>query len=241
MQSSPARVPFGSHITARTRVVARSVQATCQRRRCSCVRRTCACRPALPGVGRHDLPGVPGALRPDVARCARVARPALPALATRRATFPARTWPLRKLAAACEVFALATLTHARPAFGIDVGRGRRARGRGATRRPRPARRSGRCCTSARTCAGPEPRVLIVAPMSGHFATLLRETVRTMLADHDVYITDWHNARDVPRRRGALRPRRVHRARDARSSTRSGPARTWWRSASRASRRWPPSR
>jgi poly(3-hydroxybutyrate) depolymerase len=34
-------------------------------------------------------------------------------------------------------------------------------------------------------------------MSGHFATLLRETARTMLADHDVYITDWHNARDVP--------------------------------------------
>ena len=34
-------------------------------------------------------------------------------------------------------------------------------------------------------------------MSGHFATLLRDTVRTMLADHDVYITDWHNARDVP--------------------------------------------
>ncbi|HTD04690.1 polyhydroxyalkanoate depolymerase, partial [Undibacterium sp.] len=34
-------------------------------------------------------------------------------------------------------------------------------------------------------------------MSGHFATLLRETVRTMLSDHDVYITDWHNARDVP--------------------------------------------
>jgi polyhydroxyalkanoate depolymerase len=34
-------------------------------------------------------------------------------------------------------------------------------------------------------------------MSGHFATLLRETVRTMLADHDVYITDWHNAREAP--------------------------------------------
>jgi len=43
----------------------------------------------------------------------------------------------------------------------------------------------------------QPRVLIVAPMSGHFATLLRDTARTMLADHDVYITDWHNARDVP--------------------------------------------
>jgi poly(3-hydroxybutyrate) depolymerase len=34
-------------------------------------------------------------------------------------------------------------------------------------------------------------------MSGHFATLLRDTARTMLPEHDVYITDWHNARDVP--------------------------------------------
>ena len=40
-------------------------------------------------------------------------------------------------------------------------------------------------------------MLLVAPMSGHFATLLRATVRTMLPEHDVYITDWHNARDVP--------------------------------------------
>ena len=43
----------------------------------------------------------------------------------------------------------------------------------------------------------QPRVLIVAPMAGHFATLLRHTARTMLSDHDVYITDWKNARDVP--------------------------------------------
>ena len=42
-----------------------------------------------------------------------------------------------------------------------------------------------------------PPLLIVAPMSGHFATLLRDTVRTALVDHDVYITDWRNARDVP--------------------------------------------
>ena len=34
-------------------------------------------------------------------------------------------------------------------------------------------------------------------MSGHFATLLRDTVRTVLQDHDVYVTDWHNVRDVP--------------------------------------------
>ena len=44
---------------------------------------------------------------------------------------------------------------------------------------------------------PQPKVVIVAPLSGHFATLLRDTVKTMLQDHDVYITDWKNARDVP--------------------------------------------
>lgn len=43
----------------------------------------------------------------------------------------------------------------------------------------------------------QPKLLIVAPMSGHFSTLLRATVRTCLPDNDVYITDWHNARDVP--------------------------------------------
>ncbi|TNF52855.1 MAG: polyhydroxyalkanoate depolymerase, partial [Burkholderiales bacterium] len=42
-----------------------------------------------------------------------------------------------------------------------------------------------------------PVVLIVAPLSGHYATLLRDTVRTMLSDHKVYITDWKNARLVP--------------------------------------------
>jgi poly(3-hydroxybutyrate) depolymerase len=43
----------------------------------------------------------------------------------------------------------------------------------------------------------QPRMLVVAPLSGHFATLLRGTVKTLLRDHDVYITDWVNARDVP--------------------------------------------
>lgn len=43
----------------------------------------------------------------------------------------------------------------------------------------------------------QPVVLIVAPLSGHYATLLRDTVRTMLQDHKVYITDWKNARLVP--------------------------------------------
>jgi polyhydroxyalkanoate depolymerase len=46
-------------------------------------------------------------------------------------------------------------------------------------------------------------MLVVAPLSGHFATLLRSTVRTLLQDHDVYITDWANARDVPVEDGAF--------------------------------------
>jgi poly(3-hydroxybutyrate) depolymerase len=43
----------------------------------------------------------------------------------------------------------------------------------------------------------DPKLLIVAPLSGHHATLLRDTVRTMVADHEVYITDWIDARMVP--------------------------------------------
>ena len=47
----------------------------------------------------------------------------------------------------------------------------------------------------------QPAVLIVAPLSGHYATLLRDTVRTMLRDHKVYVTDWKNARTVPVEQG----------------------------------------
>src|SRR4029077_14381379 len=43
----------------------------------------------------------------------------------------------------------------------------------------------------------EPTVLVVAPLSGHFSTLLRSTVGTLLPDHNVYITDWVNARNIP--------------------------------------------
>src|ERR1019366_8570144 len=50
-------------------------------------------------------------------------------------------------------------------------------------------------------ATPQPKMLVVAPLSGHFATLLTDTVATLLRDHDVYITDWANARDVPLREG----------------------------------------
>ena len=45
------------------------------------------------------------------------------------------------------------------------------------------------------------RILLIAPMSGHYATLLRSTVQSLLPDADVWITDWHNARDIPVSKG----------------------------------------
>ena len=49
----------------------------------------------------------------------------------------------------------------------------------------------------------DPKLLIVAPMSGHHATLLRDTVKTLLPNHDIYITDWIDARMVPINNGAF--------------------------------------
>jgi poly(3-hydroxybutyrate) depolymerase len=104
-----------------------------------------------------------------------------------------------KVAAACEVFSAARLTHSRPEFCIShvmAGEGAAAREVKVTEEVVHVAPFGSLLHFKREGVQDQPRVLIVAPMSGHFATLLRETVRTMLADHDVYITDWHNARDV---------------------------------------------
>jgi poly(3-hydroxybutyrate) depolymerase len=114
-----------------------------------------------------------------------------------------RAWPElaaspfgRNTEAACELMALAGLSHRRPAFGIDsvvdAAHGVCAVHEEVTYRTP-------FCSLLhfkKDHAATQPRVLMIAPMSGHFATLLRGTVRTMLADHDVYITDWHNPRDI---------------------------------------------
>jgi polyhydroxyalkanoate depolymerase len=113
-----------------------------------------------------------------------------------------RNGPHRAGAAICELIARARLSHRRPAFGIktvDIG------GRLAAVRETAVHRIP-FCTLLRLEKDPavdQPRVLLVAPMSGHFATLLRGTAQTLLADHDVYITDWHNARDVGLRHGGF--------------------------------------
>jgi len=106
------------------------------------------------------------------------------------------SWWARPAAAAGQVFELAQVTHTRPDWRIaEITSG------------------GECwpvveevalttpfatlLRFAKPGAPASPKVLVVAPMSGHFATLLRETVRTLLQDHDVYVTDWLNVRDVP--------------------------------------------
>jgi poly(3-hydroxybutyrate) depolymerase len=103
---------------------------------------------------------------------------------------------LRNLTAAYELISRAGLTHTRPSFGIDhVTVGNReveVREEAAARTP-----FGTLLHFKKDITATQPRVLVVAPLSGHFATLLRATARTMLPEHDVFITDWHNARDVP--------------------------------------------
>ena len=102
---------------------------------------------------------------------------------------------VRNLTAAYELIARAGLTHDRPAFGIDrVTVGNRevaVRERAVLATP-----FGTLLHFGKDANLVQPRVLLVAPLSGHFSTLLRGTVRTMLPEHDVYITDWHNVRDV---------------------------------------------
>ena len=103
---------------------------------------------------------------------------------------------LSNLTAAYELIERAGLTHKRPAYGIDsitVGNREVA----VTEEAAERTPFGTLLHFKKDIDMAQPRALMIAPLSGHFATLLRATVRTMLPEHDVYITDWHNARDVP--------------------------------------------
>jgi poly(3-hydroxybutyrate) depolymerase len=111
---------------------------------------------------------------------------------------------LRRLSASLEVYSRLRVTHARPPYNITsvkVGeQDRMVQEEVVLRLP--------FCSllhfsKPEQAPASQPAVLLVAPLSGHFSTLLRETVRTLLQDHDVYITDWHNARDVALRHGGF--------------------------------------
>jgi poly(3-hydroxybutyrate) depolymerase len=101
-----------------------------------------------------------------------------------------------RLAASLELISRSSLTYHRPAYGIDrvmVGNQEHE----VTEEVAFATPFGSLLHFKKETAPEQPRMLLVAPMSGHFATLLRGTVKTLLQDHDVYITDWHNPRDIP--------------------------------------------
>lgn len=110
----------------------------------------------------------------------------------------------RRMAAASEVISRMRLTHTRPAYGIASvvvdGEATPVEEDMVLALP-----FGSLLHFKKPVSGGRhhPPVLLVAPLSGHFATLLRETARTLLQDHDVYITDWHNARDVALKHGAF--------------------------------------
>src|SRR3954454_13434585 len=102
----------------------------------------------------------------------------------------------RRLRAACQIVASARPSHVRPDWGIDsVGVDGQATGVDVLSVVSTPFVS--LLHFAKPAVGGQPRVLLVGPMSGHFATLLRPTVGTLLADHDVFVLDWHNARDIP--------------------------------------------
>ena len=113
-------------------------------------------------------------------------------------TWPARNRPapVARLAAAYELIKHTAITHRRLPFRIDTSRyGNQTVA--VQEEVITATPFATLLRFAKEGARGQPKVLVAAPMSGHFATLLRGTVRVLLPDNDVYITDWHNGRDVP--------------------------------------------
>jgi poly(3-hydroxybutyrate) depolymerase len=109
---------------------------------------------------------------------------------------PAGNYWFKSIAAGAEIISRAHLIHERPAYGINMVR---SDGQIVPVREEVALETafGNLVHFRKETNMRQPRVLIAAPMAGHFPTLLRQTAQTMLSDHDVYITDWKNARDIP--------------------------------------------
>ncbi|WP_169543720.1 polyhydroxyalkanoate depolymerase [Sneathiella aquimaris] len=108
----------------------------------------------------------------------------------------AETPQARTMAAAYELFAESTQYHGKPAFGLHETT--------IDGKPVPVVEEiihrlpfGQLKHFKRETNRKDPKIMVVAPMSGHFATLLRGTVEALLPDHDVYITDWRDASSVP--------------------------------------------
>src|SRR5215207_10102530 len=111
----------------------------------------------------------------------------------------------RSVAAAAELFERTTRRYSKPEFGLKVAM---VDGQPVTLTENVIWRHPFCDLlhfkrNLPADRAPDPKLLIVAPMSGHYATLLRGTVETMLPTHEVFITDWVDARNVPLVAGAF--------------------------------------
>jgi polyhydroxyalkanoate depolymerase len=109
---------------------------------------------------------------------------------------PAANYMFRSFAAGAEILARSHLIHDRPAYGITevkvAGQAVKVSEEVALDMP-----FGNLVHFRKEADLRQPRLLLAAPMAGHFPTLLRNTAQTLLADHDVFITDWKSGRDVP--------------------------------------------
>lgn len=108
------------------------------------------------------------------------------------------------MASALEVFAHAAAPRGKPKFGLattEVG-GKTVPVREVIEARKPF---GQLKHFIHAGAKGAPKLLIIAPMSGHYATLLRGTVERMVPGHDVWITDWRDARNAPLTAGGVRP------------------------------------
>ncbi|MFD1103415.1 polyhydroxyalkanoate depolymerase [Sphingobium olei] len=120
------------------------------------------------------------------------------ALGLRDRMGPMADWAMpRRMFALMDVFQGAKLTHTRPGYAIDMVQSGNAQVAVREEVVLDMPFGNLLHFAKDDVEAAQPKVLVVAPMSGHFATLLRSTVATLLRDHDVYITDWKNARDVP--------------------------------------------
>ncbi len=108
--------------------------------------------------------------------------------------------PSKFALASYDVFERLTRHYAKPKFGIKEveidGHTAQIKERHVVRKPFCQLKHFEKTCQSEPAITAQPRVLLVAPLSGHYATLLRGTVRTLLEDHDVYITDWRDAREV---------------------------------------------
>jgi polyhydroxyalkanoate depolymerase len=105
--------------------------------------------------------------------------------------------PMQRLAAHYEQISLLGFTHSRPDFKISTIIDSLGNEKAVVEELMYSTHFCNLIKFSKPGVEKQPKILLVAPMSGHFATLLAGTIKTLLKDHEVYVTDWLNIRDIP--------------------------------------------